>query len=76
MHIYTVFKVSNQVLVQWHGGTNFDVYARPTLSRAYTKYESVASFEGKGIKTLKDATEFVESWYNDLVGTVEIEDYS
>ena len=72
----TYFKLTNDLQVLWHGDSKLHVCKRPANSRAYTRYDEVDCLTDVSIKTLKDATEFVEAWYNDLVGTGEIEDYS
>ena len=71
MNTYTVFELNNNLQVRWYGGATFNVFRQS--ERGWQDWDV---FSVMHIDNVKDATEFVESWYNDLVGTGEIEDYS
>ena len=71
----TYFWLTNDLQVLWYGGSTLHVCSRPVNSKAYTSFDAVDCFTDASVKTLEDATDAVVDFYNDLVGTGEIEDY-
>ena len=69
---YTVFKVSPYIQVRWYGGKTFNIYTNQPYCNSWWEIDA---FTHNNVETIEDATDIVDSWWNDLVGTEEVMDY-
>jgi len=76
MDTYTTFELTSHLHVRWRGGKTFNMYSTDAYNTEHgNAWYLVDCFTDASVKTLEDATDAVVDFYNDLVGTGEIEDY-
>ena len=72
MKTHTTWQPDDDLQMRWHGGKTINIYQRTNSSFDWVNTDC---FTDMDIKNIEDATDAVVDFYNDLVGTGEIEDY-